>query len=466
MSASTVSITANPAARRRPVVVGEKKTNIGFVGSDGAIPLFNGVDAEDDKISGGGKDLSHSIRGESVLERSKELVQVKKTLPNSTVSPPRRTRKVVAKPEKPRWVTVASVFVKNFFLLLVLLGLVQMVRKLALKSEDTNLTGASMETSDFERRIAEAEAFLKTTTKMMQAQVELVDRKIGNEVGGLRRELSKKIEDNAVVFEKELKKLDVRTESLEKSLDELRAMDLMTKEEFEKFYNELKKASSVDYSDREMSLDNIRAWLRESIEKEIEKHAADGLGKVDYALASGGAMVVRHSEPFIVGKGSGWFHMSKGRNGVHSDAEKMLRPSFGEPGQCFPLKGSSGFVQIRLRTAIIPEAITLEHVSKSVAYDRSSAPKDCRISGWLQGHDTDLGVNVEKMFRLAEFTYDLEKSNAQTFNMLEEVAGSGIVNTIRLDFTSNHGSPIHTCIYRLRVHGHEPSSVSMLAMQS
>ena len=42
----------------------------------------------------------------------------------------------------------------------------------------------------------------------------------------------------------------------------------------------------------------------------------------------------------------------------------MLKPSFGEPGKCFPLKGDSGFVQIRLGTTIIPEAITLEHVDK------------------------------------------------------------------------------------------------------
>lgn len=69
------------------------------------------------------------------------------------------------------------------------------------------------------------------------------------------------------------------------------------------------------------------------------------------------------------------------------------------------------------------------------------------------------------MFLLTEFSYDLEKSNAQTFNVLNS-AGSGVINTIRLDFTSNHGNPSHTCIYRLRVHGHEPESVSMMALQS
>lgn len=100
---------------------------------------------------------------------------------------------------------------------------------------------------------------------------------------------------------------------------------------------------------------------------------------------------------------------------------------------------------------------------QSVAYDRRSAPKDCRVSGWLRAHD-DLEVDTEKMFSLAEFTYDLEKSNAQTFDILDS-AVSGLVDTVRLDFTSNHGSASHTCIYRLRVHGHEPDAVSMMTMQ-
>lgn len=100
---------------------------------------------------------------------------------------------------------------------------------------------------------------------------------------------------------------------------------------------------------------------------------------------------------------------------------------------------------------------------QSVAYDRSSAPKKCRVSGWLQGQaTTDVTANSENMFLLTEFTYDLEKSNAQTYNVLEYAATS-VVDTIRFDFASNHGSTLHTCIYRLRVHGREPNSVSMLA---
>ena len=81
------------------------------------------------------------------------------------------------------------------------------------------------------------------------------------------------------------------------------------------------------------------------------------------ALSSNGAKVVRHSEPFIIRNVRRWFRKISPTT-VYRDLEKMLKPSFGQPDQCFPLKGDSGFVQIRLGITIIPEAITLEHVDK------------------------------------------------------------------------------------------------------
>lgn len=114
-------------------------------------------------------------------------------------------------------------------------------------------------------------------------------------------------------------------------------------------------------------VDEVRAVAREIVREEIEKHAADGLGRADYALAAGGGYVTRHSQAHAVGIGSVWFSRM-GRNGVHVDSVKMLRPSFGEPGDCFALNGSSGFVEIKLRSAIVPEAVTLEHVPKVSIY--------------------------------------------------------------------------------------------------
>ncbi|KAK3011659.1 hypothetical protein RJ639_010672 [Escallonia herrerae] len=451
MSTSTVSITANQAtARRRPAVAGEKKSGLDLLAREeiAASPGGDGEDRARGEIAGIGKDLSHSMRGETLIERSRDYVQVKKTpAPNSTTRRTTKKGSSSSKPEKPRWQTVLSVFTKNLLLLLVLLGLVQMIRRLALNSapsRPSSFTGIA----DFEGRVAEIEAFVKTTTKMLQVQVEVVDRKIESEIAGLRGEVGKKIEDKGAELESELHELDIRAESLEKSLSELSATEWLAKDDFKGFLDIFKKAKGYDDDAGDLNLDEVRAFAKEIVEREIEKHAADGLGKVDYALASGGATVLKHSEPYIAGKASSWFY-GPNRIMVHSTAEKMLSPSFGEPGQCFPLKGSSGFVDIKLRTAIIPEAITLEHVAKSVAYDRSSAPKDCRVSGWLRRLG-DLAVDTEKMFLLTEFTYDLEKSNAQTFNVLDST-GSGAVDTIRLDFTSNHGSPSHTCIYRLRV---------------
>uniref|UniRef100_A0A2P2ISA5 SUN domain-containing protein n=1 Tax=Rhizophora mucronata TaxID=61149 RepID=A0A2P2ISA5_RHIMU len=378
MSASTVSITANTAARRRHVVAGEKKSN--NVELVATVDQANGAGGNLAVASGGGvdkitasqsKDLSHhSIRGEAVLDSrtSKDLVQVKKTaLPNSTASP-RRTRRTVPKPEKPRWLTVVSIFTKNFALLLVLIGLAQMVRRLVLKSGDSPVAGTEIGLSEFEGRIAEVESFVKTTSKWIQVQVEAVDKKIDKEVGGLRSKMSKQIDDRASFLETGLKELQARSEVLQKSIGEIKAVDWLSKEEFEKFYEELKKGKVGDHGATDVSFDDIKAYARELVAKEIEKHASDGLARVDYALASGGAMVLKHSEPFVP-KENNWFSINSlggrsARGRIHPDALNMLKPSFGEPGQCFPLKGSSGFVQIRLRTAIIPEAITLEHVAK------------------------------------------------------------------------------------------------------
>ncbi|KAL8159730.1 hypothetical protein V2J09_001267 [Rumex salicifolius] len=462
MSPSTMSITASPiaAARRRPVVSGEtNKINVDPV-NDGIIsPLANKnvvIDSpgEDGKIAGGRKkDLNHSIRAGKVLD------SVQKRLPPNSTSFPRRTRKMAS---KPRWQTVLS-----------------MVRNLVIgtgSDESVNLAGFS----DMEGRIADVESFLKRTTTMLQLQLEAVDKKLDGEFAGLRGEMNKKFEETSEETESRLTALDEKNAILEKALGQLTSKDLLSKEDFGRLYEELKKSKNGDLGQSELSLDEIKALARQIVVNEIERHAADGLGMIDYALGTAGAMVVQHSEPHVVEKGGNWFSTTNTqRKLIYNNAEKMLKPSFGEPGQCFPLKGNSGYVQIRLRTAIIPEAITLEHVAKiafpiwevtfydvqeSLAYDRSSAPRDCLVFGWLQGQqgtnglDTEVDVYGEKMLLLTKFTYDLEKSNAQTFNVL--ASASSVVDTIRFDFSSNHGSPSHTCIYRVRVHGHEPNMVS------
>ncbi|KAJ4893309.1 Protein SAD1/UNC-84 domain protein 2 [Raphanus sativus] len=457
MSASTVSLSANPTAaiRRTPVISGDKKSTLDFPPSESHANPPTG-ESNPDLIRGDAAERSNSFDVGPVIRKSGSTTAAGT---KTTATTQRRTRKAqgTTKTEKMPWTRVVRVFAKQFGALLLLAGLIQLIRKVTVK--ETNLPSypssfpieTEMGLSELESRIAAVDGLVKTTTKMMQVQVEFLDKKMGSETRALRET----IDSTSSALEDELKKVDSKVDRLQASIEEVNSRPLVSREELERVYEELKKGK-VDESSfsSDVSIDELRAYAREIVEKEIGKHAADGLGRGDYALGTGGAFVMDHSDPYLVGNVGHWF--GTGRRRVHSKAVKMLTPSFGEPGQCFPLKGSNGFVQVRLRAPIVPEAVTLEHVSKAVAYDRSSAPKDCRVSGWLEDKDTE---SETTRLLLTEFTYDLDRSNAQTFDIAES-AHSGLVDTVRLDFTSNHGSDSHTCIYRFRVHGRELDSFS------
>ncbi|KAI4384101.1 hypothetical protein MLD38_009868 [Melastoma candidum] len=448
MSAS-VSLTA-AVARRKPVLVSDVRSHSSAAADVPPSTPSSAAPAAVIETATSSKDIGR------YSSRNNEPSAVRKAPgdgPAATAA--RRARKLTPRKERPWWLTAISVFTKNFVLLMVVIGLVQLVRKMAVKS-----VLMPPELTDFEGRITEVEGLVKKTAKTLQVQMDVVDKKVGSEVLGLREEV-KEIRESAGKLGDEVKELVEKSGVLERGLKELRDGEWLSKEEFQVFVDEVKAIrKDRGHPMVDVSLDDLKAYAREMLIKEIEKHAADGLGMVDYAVASAGGSVIGHSEVYSVG--NGWFSMTT-RQGAHADATKMLKPSFGEPGQCFPLKGSSGYVIIKLRTSIIPEAVTLEHVAKSVAFDRSSAPKDCRVSGWLQGRSDIAAVDATKMLLLTEFAYDLDKSNAQTFDVDSSV---GLINRVRLDFSSNHGSPSHTCIYRFRVHGHEPDSNSLLEMQS
>lgn len=390
-------------------------------------------------LVGDGKEPSHASKGgDSSIGRPKDMLIIKKNLATSNDSS--RRRRTSRKPRS-RFETILQIFIKFLVLLSVLFWLGQQIWRWVDKSEDSISTPFSA--VEIEGRIWEVEASLKKMTKMTQVQLEVMD------------ERGKQTVDKSVSLDKELRNLVTRTNNLDKTVSDLSKSGFLSKKEFETFLSELKGSRSVHDDSKDFSLDDITSYAKEVIIKEIEKHAADGLGRVDYALAAGGGRVTKHSEPYVSQKAHAWLPKGKGWNGVHSNAQKMLEPSFGQPGQCFALQGSNGFFEIKLRSAIIPEAVTLEHVAKCVAYDRSSAPKDCRVYGRFEGSEYDPSSDDKNMVLLKEIRYDLEGNNAQTFSTDSNVPLE-VVNKIRLEFSSNHGSPSHTCIYRFRVHGREP----------
>ncbi|WVZ77113.1 hypothetical protein U9M48_025014 [Paspalum notatum var. saurae] len=424
--------------RRRTVVVAKKKASPELLAEGGA----NGV--LEDKIASK-KDLSHTIRGESVLDKSKHSSEARKDMVVSATA--ERRKKSAAKQEKSKWVTALSVLVK----LCLLMSAIAWMGQLCWRWQNGEL---SFTTLDVESRLSKVEG-LKKTTKMLQVQLDILDKKIGNKIEKTKRDVTKQFEDKGNDIDKKVKTLEDKTGKLDKSLAELRDMGFLSKKEFEDILNQLKKKKGLSGTDDDISLDDLRLYAKEIVEIEIAKHSADGLGMVDYALASGGAKVLGHSETFMNGK-----TFLPVRGSAHKTAQKMLEPSFGQPGECFALKGSSGFVNVKLRTEIIPEAVTLEHVDKTVAYDRSSAPKDFLIRGWYQGSHDDSDKDLNAMATLGEFSYNLDKSNAQTFQLVR-TADSRVINMVRFEFSSNHGNSELTCIYRFRVHGSEPGGISI-----
>uniref|UniRef100_A0A0D9XJK9 SUN domain-containing protein n=1 Tax=Leersia perrieri TaxID=77586 RepID=A0A0D9XJK9_9ORYZ len=430
--------------RRRTVVVAKKKTTPELLADTGG---FNGPSSSVDRISER-KDLSHTILGESVLDRSKYPGEARKDAIASAAAAADRRKKSAAKHEKAKWEIALSVLMK----VCLLISAVAWMGQLFWRWQNGDLSFTAL---DMESRLSKVEGF-KKTTKMLQVQLDILDKKLANEIDKTKRDITKQFQDKGNKLETKLKALEGKTDKLDKSLTELRDMGFVSRKEFDEIVNELKKKKGLDGTLSDISLDDIRLFAKEIVEMEIDRHAADGLGMVDYALASGGGKVVKHSEAFRKPKS-----FLPGRS-LPDPAQKMLEPSFGQPGECFALQGSSGYVEIKLRTGIIPEAVTLEHVDKSVAYDRSSALKDFRISGWYEGPEDDSDKESHVMAALGEFSYDLEKSNAQTFQ-LERTSTSRVVNMVRLDFSSNHGKSELTCIYRFRVHGSEPGSPSAAA---
>lgn len=96
---------------------------------------------------------------------------------------------------------------------------------------------------------------------------------------------------------------------------------------------------------------------------------------------------------------------------------------------------------------------------QSVAYDLSSAPKEFQVYGWREMRPADRITQPSPVHKLlGQFIYNTDGPSIQTFHLSEDDVGGELINMVRLHVLTNHGSPLHTCIYRIRVHGSDPQS--------
>lgn len=207
------------------------------------------------------------------------------------------------------------------------------------------------------------------------------------------------------------------------------------------------------------------------IDESLDRFGNDRVGQADYALASGGATVVReltsttydpfsgereaaaaNSEEssgilgsmlrafgleFDAGKSSGVAVMRGPQTAL--DADTTL-------GHCWPMQGTRGSLGITLSRPIKPTAVTIDHIPRTLALhgDVRSAPRDFEV--WA-----NVGQAVGER-RLLRGRFDpfagSEQRGWQTFAVEEGMIDAGLVSTVQLRVLSNHGSEAYTCLYR------------------
>jgi SUN domain-containing protein 1/2 len=163
---------------------------------------------------------------------------------------------------------------------------------------------------------------------------------------------------------------------------------------------------------------------------------AECTGQHDFAAVKNGARVLLASKTF--GERSSWSLWSSA-----PEKQPALALSAGlEQGQCWPMAGTGGRLEVELANAVAVSGVTLMHIHPRLAPkgDVSSAPKDFKVVGYpAAGSPVDLVA--------AAFDRD---AGCMTF----PVAATGPkLRRIAIEVTSNHGREELTCLYRFMVHG-------------
>ncbi|KAK2109906.1 Sperm-associated antigen 4 protein [Saguinus oedipus] len=120
------------------------------------------------------------------------------------------------------------------------------------------------------------------------------------------------------------------------------------------------------------------------------------------------------------------------------------------PGNCWAFEGDQGHVVIRLPSRVQLSDITLQHPPPSVAHTggANSAPRDFAV---FVSVDEGLQVDDETEVFLGKFTFNVEKSEIQTFHLQNDPPAA--FPKVKIQILSNWGHPHFTCLYRVRAHG-------------
>ncbi|XP_069863259.1 sperm-associated antigen 4 protein isoform X2 [Dipodomys merriami] len=195
---------------------------------------------------------------------------------------------------------------------------------------------------------------------------------------------------------------------------------------------------------KEMS--SVRAAHSERVAKLVfQRLNEDFVRKPDYALSSVGASIdLEKTSDDYEDTNTAYFWNRFSFWNYARPPSVILEPDV-FPGNCWAFEGDQGQVVIRLPGHVQLSDITLQHPPISVAHTggANSAPRDFSVFG--------LQVDDETEVFLGKFTFDVQKSEIQTFHLQNDPPSA--FPKVKIQILSNWGHPRFTCLYRVRAHG-------------
>ncbi|KAM9248118.1 sperm-associated antigen 4 protein isoform 1-T1 [Dugong dugon] len=209
--------------------------------------------------------------------------------------------------------------------------------------------------------------------------------------------------------------------------------------------------AELDKLHKEMS--SVRAANSERVAKLVfQRLNEDFVRKPDYALSSVGASIdLEKTSHDYEDADTAYFWNRFSFWNYARPPTVILEPDV-FPGNCWAFEGDQGQVVIRLPGRVQLSDITLQHPPTSVAHTggANSAPRDFAVYG--------LQVDDETEVFLGKFTFDVEKSEIQTFHLQNDPPAA--FPKVKIQILSNWGHPRFTCLYRVRAHGERTSEAA------
>ena len=221
---------------------------------------------------------------------------------------------------------------------------------------------------------------------------------------------------------------------------------LSSKVERQNHWMERMEENSIERMKRVFSEIQSRI-LPSLVQQALNIHGADKAGMPDYAEYYAGARIVSKLTSRPIHKS--WLIADDSVTPGFQSAALTWGDFF---GNCFAFPGDSGNVTVSLSTEIRVTAVSVDHISRQIDLDPTSAPREFAVWGF---HVKDWR-NIKKSSRrvlLGRFLYDANsESTVQTFQV-DQIGAFETFKIIQFEFLSNWGNNQHTCVYRTRVHG-------------